>query len=246
MLHYYRKSKGIVKLQLRYITIGTIIGYTGGITNYFLWYRIPILPFGNITASVYILFVAYAILKYRLMDIRIVVRKVFIYLGVAAFTYGMFYLIAWGYTRIFGGVFTPAGYLAGIIIAPIFVGLFYWLSKSLQKFAHRYLFTSLSSYQESITKLSQELNYYIQLNKVIDLIVSTIQDTMKLERAGVLLIEREKNIIRYKIAKVIGFKKENGISLVQDNFLTRHLQKIRKPLVKDEMDFSLDNSPSFC
>jgi len=240
----YRTAQGIQKTQIKYLFIATFVSFGGGTFSYLPVYKIDLYPFLNLTVFLLSPIVAYAIFKYRLMDLRIVVRKAFIYLGVAAFTYGMFYFIAWIYTEMFGGVFTRSGYLLGLIIAPIFVAIFYWLSKALQKFAHKYLFTSLTSYQEAITGLSQKLNYYIQLNRVIDLIVSTIQDTMKLQRAGVLLIEHRDDTIRYKIAKVIGFKKENGISLVQDSFLTHYLQRTRKPLVKDEIDFLVRDSTS--
>ncbi len=63
------------KAQILYILIGTALGYAGGCTNYFLWYNIPISPFGNISASFYIIFVAYAILKYRLFNMKVVATE---------------------------------------------------------------------------------------------------------------------------------------------------------------------------
>ena len=231
----YRKSVGIIRLQIKYIVIGMIIGFVGGSTNYFLWYRIPILPFGNVLVSVYVGTVAYAILRYRLMDIRVIARKMFVYLGVAIFSYGIFYLLAWIYIRFFGGIFAIAGYVAGLIIAPVFVALFYGLGKYLLDVANKYFFFSLYNYQETINKLARELNYYTDLKKIVSTIVDTIKKTMQLNRAGVLLINQDKKTIHYSIAKVIGFNTQNGISLVKDNFLTRYLQKSQKPLVRDEL-----------
>ena len=132
LLKFYKKSQSVIKLQLKYIIIGTIIGYAGGITNYFLWYKIPILPVGNITVSVYLLIIAYAIIRYRLMDIRIVVRKTVVYLLSAGFVYGMFYLIIWFYNRTFGTVFSNGAYLLGLIIAPLFVVIFAWLDSKIK------------------------------------------------------------------------------------------------------------------
>jgi len=236
LLKEYKQSKGLARLQLKYVALGTLIGYTGGITNYFLWYRIPILPIGNITASIYLLLVAYAIIRYRLMDIRVVLRKIFIYLGSAVFAYGFFYLVIWFYNSAFEGVFSTAAYAVGLVVAPLFVFTFYSLDKGLRVFANRYLFVSLYNYQETINKLTDELNHYIDLNKIIDLIVDTIKQTMQLNRAGVLLVNTETNPVHYDIAKVIGFNRSNGISLVQDNFLTQYLQKTQKPLVLDELE----------
>lgn len=240
----YRTSSGIKKTQIKYFFIATSIGFGGGIFAYLPVYKIDLYPFLNFTVFLYPLIIGYAILKYRLMDLRIVFRKLFIYLGAATFTYAIFYLVLWAYTEFFGSAFNRNAYLVSLIVAPLFVAGFYGLNKVLQQFASKYLFTSLTNYQEAIAKLSTELNYYIQLNRVVDLIVSTIQDTMKLQRAGVLLIDQKDNVISYKIAKVIGFNKQNGISLVQDNFLTRFLEKTRKPLVKDEIELLIRDSKS--
>jgi len=67
------------RAQIKYILFGTAIGYIGGCTNYFLWYGIPVLPFGNITASIYIIFVAYAILKHGLFSMKVVATEFIVF-----------------------------------------------------------------------------------------------------------------------------------------------------------------------
>lgn len=62
--------------SIKYILFGTIIGYIGGATSYFLWYDIPIPPFGVISASVYIAMVAYATTRFRLFNMKIVSAQV--------------------------------------------------------------------------------------------------------------------------------------------------------------------------
>ena len=74
----YKNSIGSRKSQLSYILFGTILGYVGGTTNYFLWYDIPILPIGNWTIMFYGFFVAYAIVKYQLMNIRLILTQFFV------------------------------------------------------------------------------------------------------------------------------------------------------------------------
>ncbi|MFA5879202.1 MAG: ATP-binding protein [Candidatus Margulisiibacteriota bacterium] len=62
-------------IRIRYILLASLIGYLGGATNFPLWFNIPIAPFGNILVSVYIVIVAYAITKYELMDITVVIKR---------------------------------------------------------------------------------------------------------------------------------------------------------------------------
>lgn len=231
----YKTSVGIIRSQIKYVILGMIIGFAGGATNYFLWYRIPIPLIANILVSVYVGTIAYAIIRYRLMDIRIVARKVVIYFLSAGFVYGMFYLVAWIYNKNFGGIYSNGAYILGLIIAPLFVALFAWLNNKIKIIANKYLFFSLYSHQETIAKLTDELTNSIDLYKIVDSIVNSIKQAMQLDRAGILLIDQTGKTIKYKVAKIIGFNENDGISLVQDIFLTRHLEKTQKPLVRDEL-----------
>lgn len=77
--HLHTTDREAERAQVKYILIGTAIGYIGGCTNYFLWYDIPILPFGNITASVYIILVAYAILKHGLFNMKVVTAEFIVF-----------------------------------------------------------------------------------------------------------------------------------------------------------------------
>ncbi|MDX9892968.1 MAG: ATP-binding protein [Patescibacteria group bacterium] len=238
----YKNSSGTIRQQIKYVFLGMVIGFAGGSTNYLLWYGIPIPPVANILVSVYVGSIAYAIAKYRLMDIRFFARKAFIYFGMALFTYLMFYFVAWLYLAFADGIFTSTSYLTGLIIAPFFVFFFYLVNHFLKLVANKYFFASLYNYQETINKLTRELNYYTDLNKIIDSIVETIKNTMQLDRAGVLLINQNVKPVHYQIAKVIGFNEHNGISLVQDNFLTRYLESSQKPLVREELALLANNA----
>ncbi len=73
----YEKSTGIKRQQIKYIIIGTLFSFIGGSTNYFLWYGLPILPIGNIVAVTFIIFIAYAIFKHHLFDIKVIATELF-------------------------------------------------------------------------------------------------------------------------------------------------------------------------
>jgi len=64
--------------QIRYVLVA-YIGAVTGFVDYLPKYNIAIYPWGHISASIFILIIAYAILKHHLMDINIVIRKGLIY-----------------------------------------------------------------------------------------------------------------------------------------------------------------------
>src|SRR3990167_1033182 len=75
-----QKTRGVTRNQIKYVFIGTTIGYLAGVTNYFCWYRIPIPPIPNVLISLYVVSVAYSIVKYRLMDIRIAAVRTLVFI----------------------------------------------------------------------------------------------------------------------------------------------------------------------
>lgn len=72
---FQRKSAGYLKIQIKYALLGFVIGLIGGITNYFMWFGIPIPPFGNVLVTAYVALNAYAIIKHRFFDIRLILAR---------------------------------------------------------------------------------------------------------------------------------------------------------------------------
>lgn len=242
LVREYFNSTGLRRYQIKYVIIGTIIGFLGGATNFFLWYDIKILPFGNIVISLYVFILFYAMIRYRLMDVRVVVRKILIYFTVSAFTYGVFYFLIWMYSRFFGGLFTAVSYFVGVFVAPIFVGTFYVLDRKIKDFSNRYLFVSLYNYQETINKLTNNLNNYIDLEKIVNLIVDTIKQTMQLDRANIFLGNIYNNPTEYQVFKIKNQKENDYPSFSKKDILIKYLSKNQKVLVKDELMILYNNS----
>ncbi len=236
----YFTSTSLKRYQIKYIIFGTVIGFLGGATNFFLWYDINILPIGNIIVSLYVFILFYAMIKYRLMDIRVVVRKIFIYFCISAFTYAIFYFLIWMYDYAFGGLFTTVSYFVGLFVAPIFVAVFYSLDKKLKNFANKNLFVSLYNYQETINKLIEELSSYIDIDKIINLIVNTIKTTMQLDKANIFLKNEKENYQIFKLDNSIDHN--DSISLIENNFLIKHLLRYQKSLIKEELILFSKNS----
>ncbi|MCM8770749.1 MAG: HD domain-containing protein [Candidatus Omnitrophica bacterium] len=87
---HFRKLTPYAKNQYKYIVIASIWGFLGGSTTYLPAYNIKLYPYANFLFALYPLIIAYAILKYRLMDITIAIQKTtLIALGVLLPTAGL-------------------------------------------------------------------------------------------------------------------------------------------------------------
>ena len=244
LLKAYPKSTPIKKNQIKYILTGTIIGYLGGATNYFLWYDIPIPPIGNWSAAFYLGIVTYAILKYRLMDIRVALGKVFIYLATFSSVFALDSLIFLLGVRYFGPLSTNSRdfylTLLPVIILSFFFSRFFF--KIFSKIASRYFYYSFSSVKEILTTLGQKTTSVLEIKKLAEIVTKTLFESFELNRAVVLIKNPQTGF--FQIEKNIGFHEENGISLVKDNFLTQWLEKNNQPLVAQELSLMIENTRS--
>lgn len=230
MFRAYRKFFGIKREQIKYVLIGTVIGFLGGSTNYFLWYNIPILPYANLLVALYVILLAYAIVRYRLMDIRFVLGRGAVY-GLSLVTITIFaYFLTAGINRLLPEI--PSNVNA-ILILVISILFFQYVFRFFEKFASKYFYYTFYSYQTVLTDLGRGLTRVLDLDTLSSLIVNTLINTIKLDRTVVLLKESDDG--EYNIQKNIGFKEENSIALVKDNFLTDWLEKTQNPLVYEEI-----------
>jgi len=72
------KAEGYRKNQLKYFCWSMLVAYVGGIPNFFPTFNIEIpflMPYGTYAISIYAFFTAYAIIRFRLMDIRLAVTR---------------------------------------------------------------------------------------------------------------------------------------------------------------------------
>ena len=103
-------------------------------------YRINIYPISYLSGLIFVIITTYAIIRYQLMDIRIIVRKSTIYLIIAGFVYGCFYGVVWLLSRWFGGIYNQDAMIFGIFLAFAFVFAFIWFEKLVRYLANRYFF----------------------------------------------------------------------------------------------------------
>jgi signal transduction histidine kinase len=246
LIRKYSAGKGIERLQILYLVSGYALAANSAfVTNLVMpWLGYFSLNWlGQVLTCIMVAFTAYAILRYRLMDIRIVFRKAMVFLLSSAFVYGAFYLIIWIDEGFFGGVRAEGAYLFGLLAAPLFILMFVWANERIKGIANRYLFSGLHSIQETMNKLSGELVSSIDLGRITDSIVNSIKNTMQLNRAGIVLVDSSSGIPRYEVAKMVGFGK-SGLGWVQDDLLINYLETMQKPVVSDELAIIAKNQDS--
>ncbi len=95
----FRRSAGLARNQLRFVILGTAVGFLGGATNFFMWYDVPVPHVGNGLVAFYIVGVGYAVLRFRLMEFNLLTARLSVYtaliLVLAALAPALMRLLAW-------------------------------------------------------------------------------------------------------------------------------------------------------
>lgn len=237
LLSGQKKHSGIVRIQIEYILIGLVFAwFTAMVCNIFL----PLIDIfstdwlGQLAGFLLVCAGSYSLLKNRPTDLRVVAKRIVIYTLSSVFVYAIFYFIVWLFILLFGSVHNTGAYTLGLIVAPLFVILFVQLNNRIRRVADRYVFSGLYSHQKAIAKLAEELTNFIDLNKIVDSILKSIKELMQIEKAGILLIEKESGITRYETPQVFGFSSDDLKLLIKNSFFSDYSPKSPKILTTDE------------
>ena len=140
LLRAFKASPPIKRNQIKYFFLATAVGFSGGSFCFLPPLGIDLYPWGNFTIFLYPLIMSYAILKYRLMDITIALRRAsliaVIYIGLA----GLLVPVVWSlYPTL---VSSRWGFPLGILLCGAFL--------STGPFMYAYLIKKSAFFQEKV------------------------------------------------------------------------------------------------
>jgi len=240
LINFFKKFKtthGIKRIQIIYLFLGILLVSIVGLTTNIILPIFKIFNLNFIGPSFSIILtglVAYSIVKHRFLDIRFVLRKSFIYISLAIFIFFAYYFVLWLDNFFFKSPFTLGAYLSALIIVPLFLISFNYLSQFLKRFTNKYFFSGLYDYQKVLEKFAKNISQTINLDEVINVITKTIQNTMRLDNLAIALTDQNNNNL-FILNKVIGFNKEEINNICNNHSFYDYLKEIKAPVVIDEM-----------
>ena len=184
------RSTGRRKEQVKYVFFGTTIGYVAGITNFFCWYRIAVPPIPNILISLYVVLVAYAIVRHQLMDIEVIIKKTIVFAGLFLASYAVFASFAYLSASIFENIFRSR-WTAMIPSVLVVVLMLRPLESYLRHVTDKYLFQKAYDYRKLLRTFSEEVLTVLDLDMLVNLTVNNLAEIMRLENASVFLYDEE-------------------------------------------------------
>jgi signal transduction histidine kinase len=226
---YLLKAEGVKRAQLKYVFIGTVIGWAGAFTNFPLWFNIPIPPVGNICVSIYLFFVAYTIVRYRLMDIKLAFTRASIFITVYTLVLG---IPIWLGFRMFG----LGNWLLPITLMALFATAGPFIFLNMQRRAEAALLAEQMRYQATLRQASSGMGRIRDLKRLLNLIVYILARVVRIEHALIYLYDPETQTYYLKASRRMFVGKPSPKDIGVDNPVIEYFTKHKdEPLIYEEI-----------
>ncbi len=195
----YYEYTGISKMQIRYVFLGFLLGSIFPITTNLilpLLGRTEFAPFGPFFTLITTGFIAYAIVRHRLMSIEVVLQRGIIYTIVIISIMALYVASIMLSERVFREIIGYSSFVITGIAAIIIAILYQPFLRFLQDVTDRLFFRGRYDYQKTLKEVSHAIISIIRLEELIRLIVSTFLETMRVSEISFLLLDPEKGKYR--------------------------------------------------
>lgn len=197
----YRTASIHLKQQIKYVFAGTAVGFLCGATNFLLWYHIPIPPYPNVFVSAYVVTVAYAIIRHRLMDIKVVIKRTAVYSILTALLTGIFLAFILLGEFIFRGFVGYSSVWLAILAAFVVALAFQPLRGRIQEAVDRLFFKGKYDYRDTLKNLSHASTSIINLDQLISSTSTNVSGALKPEKVSFYLWDKEKGFFQLQTPK---------------------------------------------
>lgn len=221
------------RLQLVYMFAATSFGFVGGTTAFFPVFGWSVFPWGMYLVILYPLVMTYAIIRHRLLDIRLAITRTGIFVFVYCVVLGIPAVMVWQGKGFLEDLLGPGWWLlpGGLYAVLSFVGPFIYMM--LQRKAEAVLLKEQKAYQQTLLQASRGMTLIKDLDRLLKLIVHILTKTIRITHARIFL--RDPNDHRYVCRAVRGDHSRGLDEAIPENTaLIRRLYETQGPLVPEE------------
>ncbi|MDH5174518.1 MAG: ATP-binding protein [Elusimicrobiota bacterium] len=240
LLKGYRYSSGLRRNQLKYLFWAALIGFSGGSAGFALGYNIdlyPFNPFGAYFVFVGNIFLAYAIVTYRLMDINVAITRGTVFAAVYAFVLATPLAVGyWGKTYLFdriGGNWWSVPVGMALVLASLGPTTYGFIRRKTEAA----LFSERRRYQRNLIALAKQMTLTKDLRSLLVLVIRNVTREIGISHARMYLLDRKADEYVREVCYGKERRRQFGDFLSQDAPLVRMLAGSRDkgPILNEEI-----------
>jgi signal transduction histidine kinase len=233
----FKKSIGLERIQIKYCFLGTFLTTIPAVTLNLIIPSLGTSKFSHLgptTTIIMVSFISYSIVKYRLMDINIVLKKGTTYVLLLFLLFVPSSLLVILSQKVF---FQKINYLfLGTIFSIILLVAIFFNKIKLrtEKAVEQLLFKDRYDYRETLSKFSKAMVTILDLKSLSKKIVETITQTMGVEKASLFFLNEERGgyyLLESKNIRIASFPP----ILPKGEPLPEYLQKMKEIIIREEL-----------
>jgi two-component system NtrC family sensor kinase len=213
---FRRAPSGIVRQQLKWATGGTL----AGILPFFFLYIVPFffgavprpwMNFSTLSLALVPLSFGYAIVRYRLMDVDIILKRGLAYTAATAGVVAVFFAVVAAIGELFHAAWptgTGGAVLAIVAAAFLFQPLRDWVQERLDRFFYR----DRLNYRRTLVEFGRTLSAEVRLEPMLASVLDRISQALLVDRLAIFLEDPERPG-RFRMARSRGLEWKEPLDL---------------------------------
>lgn len=232
LIFAYRKTSDPArKNRLLYLILGIGLMVVASSLNFTDLGQYPLdIAANGITAVL----IAYAILRYQLLDIRLVIRKGLLYSIPTVIISTTYFLIITLSLRLLDFYTGAEIFLLSLLVAVITALIAEPLREKAQSIIDRLFFREKHDSRIMLQNLSTQATYVLDLDQITEMILQEATSTLHIEKAGILL--KEENTENFVLISQHGLQPGTTLEMRSNHPVVLWLSNHNQPLSQDKID----------
>ena len=237
-----KETKGHERLRIIYLSVASFLGFSGGVSLFLLIFNIPFPPYGSALICLYPIIMSYSIVKHRLMDIEVIIKKTLVFAGL----FGVLISVITAITVLaqsYIGQYLGMGAISIRVLSVIIAMLLYDPArKYLVEITDHYLFQKKFDYAKILKDASKDIALVTSFNELTRKMLVVLIHKARTSNAAIYFRDQEND--HFELKGCSGFRKVNrpDFKLMLDNPLIGYIAKQQVPITKAQIEEELNSA----
>lgn len=236
----YKNLSGEKKKQVRLFLWGTGIGYSGGVFLFLQGFHIPFPSHAVYLILAYLIFIGYAMHKYRFLDVELILKRTVVFTGLVGFIFITVALATLILQDILFRHIAINRIWLNMISFSVIVLLYDAVKSCLVKVTNRFLFQKKYEYKQILKAFIDEVITVLNLDEVVNSTLKLLDATLHPYTSGIFILNKVED--KYQLYNAYGLENKN-ITFTSESELVTFLKKSHSPAVIRQIDGIVGVSP---
>jgi len=235
LIKHSRQSRVLnERIRDSYVIAGMVVMFIGGTTDYLPALGISMYPLGIIGNILFCLLATIAMLRYGLLEIKVVLRKGAAYTIISMFIVGIFGSLIFLLSNVFRELTSPVSLVITVLTVFVVAAAFQPLLSRVQRLVDRWFFRQRYNHLQALERFTKETKDIIDLKQLSSSLLSMIIRGMQSRSVDLLLpSSKTGNFVTYSC---VGEKSRGQMSFAANSLLTMTMKYQDGPVDGNDID----------